>query len=167
MSRLCQLLDLRRLPDPGGKETLAVLLARLQRSEEPQTLRRTASPLREWASHPAHAELASAFAAWITYVILPDMGIMDVPVSENLEEVLEIMEQEPRTWADRMREEGRRSGMMAMLLQTARLRFGGGFAERLASLLEGIYDTDRLRDIGEWVVVCESGEALLARLRGA
>ena len=92
VSRLCQLLDLRRSPDPGGKENLAVLLARLQRCEDPQTLRRTASPLREWASHPAHAERASAFAAWITYVILPDMGIMDVPVSENLEEGLEMLE---------------------------------------------------------------------------
>ncbi len=31
VSRLCQLLDLRRLPDPGGKENLAVLLARIRK----------------------------------------------------------------------------------------------------------------------------------------
>ena len=54
--------------------------------------------------------------------------------------------------------------MVAMLLRQARLRFGGGLAERLASLLKESIDTDRLMDIGKWVVVCESGEGLLARI---
>ena len=31
VSRLCQLLDLRTLPDPAGKENLAVLLARIRK----------------------------------------------------------------------------------------------------------------------------------------
>ncbi len=169
LSRVCQLLDLRRLPDPGGNENLAVLLARVQRCDDPEALRQAAAPLQTWAADPAHAELACAFAAWITHVILPDMGIMDVRVSDNLTEVLEMLEHEPRTWADRMRDEGRaegrRSGLVAMLLRQTRMRFGGGMAEKLERLLEGITEIDRLEDICEWVVVCESGEALLARLR--
>ena len=84
-------------------------------------------------------------------------------------DVLEMLEHEPRTWADRMRDEGRaegrRSGLVAMLLRQTRMRFGGGMAEKLERLLEGITEIDRLEDICEWVVVCESGEALLARLR--
>ncbi len=167
LSRVCQLLDLWRLPDPGGNENLAVLLARVQRCEDPKALRQAAAPLQTWAADPAHAELASAFATWITHVILPDMRILDVPVSDNLTEVLEMLEQEPRTWADRMRDEGHRSGLVALLPRLARKRFGRGLAERLEGLIEGITDTDLLEDIGEWIVVCESGEALLARLREA
>ena len=85
-----------------------------------------------------------------------------------------MLEQEPRTWADRMRDEGRAEGraevqrsMVAMLLLQARMRFGDGLAERLANLLEGITDTDRLQEIGKWLLACESGEALLARLHRA
>ena len=171
LSRVCRLLDLRRLPDPGGKENLVVLLSRLQRCEDPEALRRAAAPLQSWAADPSHAELASAFAAWVTHVILPDLGIADVRVSDNLTEVLEMLEQEPRTWADRMRDEGRaeghRTGLVAMLLRLARRRFGGGLAEQLEGPLQEITDTDRLEDIGERIVVCDSGEALLAELRKA
>ncbi|MDE0105628.1 MAG: hypothetical protein OXN89_24890 [Bryobacterales bacterium] len=168
--RCCHLLDLRRLPAPGGEQNLAVLLARLQRCEDPEALRRAAAPLQSWASDAEHAELASAFAAWITHVVLPDLGVVNVRVSDNLTEVLEMLEQEPRTWADRIRAEERaemQRSMVAMLLEMAKLRFGGGAAERLAKLLDGITDTDRLKDIGKWLVTCESGEALLARLRRA
>jgi len=170
LSRVCHLLDLRRLPDPGGEKNLVVLLARLQRCEDPEALRGAIAPLAAWAADAAHAELASAFAAWITHVVLPDFGVVNVRVSDNLTEVLEMLEQEPRTWADRMRDEGRaevQRSMVAMLLRQARLRFGGGLATRLANRLEGITDTERLQDIGEWLLVCESGEALLARLRRA
>jgi len=167
LSRVCRLLVLRRLPGPGGEENLAVLLARLQRCEDPEALRGAAAPLQAWAADAAHAELASAFAAWITHVVLPDLGIVDAPVSDNLTEVLEMPEQEPRTWADRMRDEGHRTRLVALLLRLARRRFGGGLAERLEGLLQGITDNDRLEDVGEWIVVCESGEALLAELRKA
>ena len=167
LTHVCQLLNLRRLPDPGGNENLAVLLARMQRCEDPQARRRAAAPLGAWAADAAHAELASAFAAWITQVILPDLGIMDIRASDNLTEVLEMLEQEPRRWADRMRDEGHRSGLVALLPRLARKRFGRGLAERLEGLIEGITDTDLLEDIGEWIIVCESGEALLARLRKA
>ncbi|MDE0102254.1 MAG: Rpn family recombination-promoting nuclease/putative transposase [Bryobacterales bacterium] len=167
LSRVCRLLVLRRLPDPAGEENLAVLLARLQRCEDPEALRGAAAPLQAWAADAAHAELASAFAAWITHVVLPDLGIVDVPVSDNLTEVLEMLEQEPRTWADRMRDEGHRTRLVALLLRLARRRFGGGLAERLEGPLQEITDNDRLEDIGEWIVVCESGEALLAELRKA
>ncbi|MDE0101431.1 MAG: hypothetical protein OXN89_03545 [Bryobacterales bacterium] len=99
-------------------------------------------------------------------------------MSDNLTEVLEMLEQEPRTWADRIRAEERaevraemraemQRSLVAMLLRQARLRFGGGLAMRLANRLEGITDTERLQDIGEWLLVCESGDALLARLRRA
>ena len=87
-----------------------------------------------------------------------------------------MLQSEPRTWADRMRDEGRLQGReeeheaslereRRLLLRMARVRFGGAPLDRLADLLEGITDTDLLEEIGEWLLICDSGDALLSRVR--
>ena len=145
----CPVLDLRRWEAAEGEENLAMLLARLQRCEDPEALCRAAEPLRSWVGDAEHTELGSAFATWITYVRLPEIGATGAPLSDNLEEVLEMLETQPPTWGDRMREEGRlmgheqgreegrqegraeerREGLRRerkLLLRLARLRYGGG-----------------------------------------
>ena len=116
-----------------------------------------------------YAELASAFATWVTYVRLPEIGVTGAPPTDKLEEMLET---QPPTWGDRMREEGRaeerREGLRRerrLLLRLARLRYGGGQVGSLSAMLDRITDTDLLEEIGEWLLVCDSGEAFLARLR--
>ena len=42
-------------------------------------------------------------------------------------------------------------------------RFGADTAESLSSLLAGIADPERLAEVGEWLVRCETAEAFLAR----
>ena len=188
----CPVLDLRRWEAAEGEENLAVLLAGLQRCEDPEELGRAAEPLRRWVGDADHAELASAFAAWITYVRLPEMGVTGAPRGNRLEEVMEMLETQPPTWGDRMREEGRvmgheqgrevgreegrqegraqerREGLRRerkLLLRLARLRYGGGQVGALSAMLDRITDTDLLEEIGEWLLDCDSGEALMARLR--
>ena len=169
----CPVLDLRRCNDPGGEQNLAVLLGRLQRCESPEALLAAAQSVKEWArSQEGNAGLAGAFAAWISRVLVPDLGVLDAARSDKLEEVLEMLETESMTWADRMRAEGRREGRREalagerkLLLRQARIRFGEALAGSLAALLEGIADANRLEEIGEWLLVCDSGDALLARLR--
>ena len=192
----CPVLDLRRWEAAEGEENLAVLLAGLQRCEDPEELRRAAEPLRRCVGDADHAELASAFAAWITYVRLPEMGVTGAPRGNRLEEVMEMLETQPPTWGDRMREEGRvmgheqgrevgraegraegrqegraqerREGLRRerkLLLRLARLRYGGGQVGALSAMLDRITDTDLLEEIGEWLLDCDSGEALMARLR--
>ena len=178
----CPVLELRRFPDPGGEGNVVLLLMRLQRCEDPETLRAAAEPLRAWAGDAARAGLASAFAAWITHVRLPELGVEDALRSDTLEEVLEMLETEPRTWADRIRDEGREEGRdegreegreqglereRKLLLRQARVRFGDTLERSMATLLEAVTDADRLEEIGEWLLVCDSGEAFLARLRQA
>ena len=157
----CPILDLRRCPDPGGDENLAVLLVRLQRCESPDELRAAAQPLTKWLGSTEHAWLAGAFAAWISKVLIPGLGVTDATQSDNLKEVLDMLEAESMTWADRMRAKGERK----LILRLARIRFGEQLADRLTGLLDGVADTDRLEEIGEWLLVCDSGDALLARLR--
>ena len=168
----CPVLDLRRWEAAEGEENLAVLLAGLQRCEDPEELRRAAEPLRSWVGDAEHAELGRAFASWITRVRLPEMGVTGAPPSDKLEEVLEMLETQPPTWGDRMREEGReeerREGLRRerkLLLRLARLRYGVGEVGPLSVMLDRITDTDLLEEIGEWLLVCDSGEALLARIR--
>ena len=128
-----------------------------------------AQPVKDWAgSEEGNAGLAGAFAAWISRVLVPDLGVLDATRSDKLEEVLEMLETESVTWADRMRAEGRQealAGERRLLLRQARIRFGEALAGSLAALLEGIADANRLEEIGKWLLVCDSGDALLARLR--
>ncbi len=163
----CPVLDLRRWADPGGDANLAVLLGRMQRCESPEALLEVAEPLRKWSQSEGHAGLAGAFAAWISQVRIPELGVTGTVKSDNLEEVLDMLETESETWADRMRAEGRREaleGERKLLLRQARVRFGDALAGSLAAPLDRIADADRLEQIGEWLMVCDSGDALLARL---
>ena len=156
----CPLLELRRCPDPGGEENLAVLLGRLQRCDSPAALRAAAEPLERWPNSESQGALGRAFAVGISEVLIPDLGVPDAAKSYDLERVLDMLETESLTWADRMRAEGERK----LLLRQARIRFGEALARSLAARLEGIADADRLEEIGEWLLVCDSGDALLARL---
>jgi len=164
----CPLLELWRCPDPGGEENLAVLLGRLQRCDSPAALRAAAEPLKKWPKTESQGALGRAFAAWVSEVLIPDLGVPDAAKSYDLKEVLDMLETESLTWADRVRaegrDEGRREGERKLLLRQARIRFGEALARSLAVRLEGIADVDRLEEIGEWLLVCESGDALLSRL---
>ena len=105
-------------------------------------------------------------------MLVPDLGVPDTSKSYDLKEVLDMLESESLTWADRMRaegrdegrDEGRREGERKLLVRQARIRFGEALARSLAARLEGIADVDRLEEVGEWLLACDSGEALLSRL---
>ena len=54
-----------------------------------------------------------------------------------------------------------------LLVRQVERKFGTEVAEPVARLLAGIGDPDRLQDVGEWIVDCDAGNELLARLKGA
>ena len=53
----------------------------------------------------------------------------------------------------------------ALLCRQAAARFGTDTAERLSGVLAGIADPERLAEVGEWLVRCETGEEFLVRPR--
>ena len=64
------------------------------------------------------------------------------------------------------RAEGRAEGLAeqrTLLCRRAARRFGAETAKRLAALIAAVDDPDHLADIGEWIVTCASGSALLDR----
>ena len=71
-------------------------------------------------------------------------------------------------WTTKWREEGRIvgrvEGQAAVMRRQAARKFGRETADRLAEQLEGIPDPERLGEVGEWILECEVGEELLARV---
>ena len=55
----------------------------------------------------------------------------------------------------------------ALLCRMTVSRFGVATAERLAELLAPITDAERLADIGDWLVQCDTGANFLARVGAA
>ena len=54
-----------------------------------------------------------------------------------------------------------------LLRRQAASRFGADTAERLEAVLAGVADPERLAETGEWLVRCETGDELLARITPA
>ena len=69
------------------------------------------------------------------------------------------------------REEGREQGLehgisqgqRALLRRQAARKFDAEAAERLSELLNGLSNPERLAEIGEWIIECETGTELLER----
>ena len=63
-------------------------------------------------------------------------------------------------------EQGLERGLAAereLLCRQAARKFSAGAGERLAGVLAQIDDTGRLAQVGEWIIDCTTGEALMAR----
>ena len=62
--------------------------------------------------------------------------------------------------------EGEAQGRVALLRRQAQWRFGADVAGQVTALLAEVADVSRLDEAGEWLLECDTGETLLARLRG-
>ena len=98
-----------------------------------------------------------------------------VPPVRTLEEmrmsVVERAAEWPKQWLREGREqglaEGREQGVdqqRALLCRQASARFGDDAAARLTDVLAPISDQDRLAEIGDWLVRCDTGAEFLARV---
>ena len=61
--------------------------------------------------------------------------------------------------------EGVAQGRVALLRQLAALRFGAAVAGQVSAILADVTDVARLDEAGKWLLECDTGEALLRRLR--
>ena len=61
--------------------------------------------------------------------------------------------------------EGVAQGRVALLRRQAEWRFGADVAGQVATLLADVTNIARLDEAGRWLLECDTGDALLARLR--
>ena len=81
----------------------------------------------------------------------------------------------PKQWVQEGREQGLREGIergieqglaheRALLRRMAASRFGADTAEHLSGVLAGIADPERLAEVGEWLVRCDTGDEFFAHV---
>ena len=179
------LLDLRRMTadDLPGRNLLRAV-AELEQSRSNADLLRVWEALRLWMRDPRAGELQRAFVDWIRQMAerLAPAGAA-VPPLRTWEEVrmtlVERVAEWPKQWLREGREqglaEGREQGIeqgieqgvdqqRALLCRMTAARFGAETAARLGGVLARTTDPERLAEIGDWLVRCDTGAEFLARL---
>ena len=169
----------RRIDTGGGTEhgwpddNLVAVTARMQHSATAhELLARLLAETRRLPG-PVWQAFRQALHAWAKALWIDKMGAEAAfPSFEELEQE----EQEMATalqarWAQYdadLRAEGRELGRAdernRLLRRQAALKFGRGTAERLADRLADLTTLDDLDRVGDWIIECESGDELLARL---
>ena len=63
------------------------------------------------------------------------------------------------------RAEGLAEGKIGLLVSMARQRFGEAVASTMAALLGSVRTESVLEEVGAWLLTCETGDALIAKLQ--
>ncbi len=118
-------------------------------------------------------ELTAAFSEWATQVLLPRRFRSSVsgplPRLEEVRAMLaETVQEWTAEWVEQGREEGRgqgiEQGQRALLCRQAARKFDAAAAQRLAAALEHVADPDRLEQVGDWIIECDTAADLFGRL---
>ena len=161
-------LDERHVRDDDVPErNLMAAVVGLEQSRSPEDLKRVVDALQERPWAPGERDLERVFAEWIWRLarrLMPDATTLPTVVTlENLKMTLEERVSEwPRQWRQEGIEEGLRQ-QRALLHRQAAARFGDHAAGRLAPVLAGIADPNRIAEIGDWLVRCDTAAEFLAR----
>ena len=109
-------------------------------------------------------ELTAAFSEWAAQVLLPRRfrGSVTGPLP-RLEEVRAMLAETVQEWTAEWVEQGREQGQRELLCRQAARKFDAAAAERLAAKLAGVEDADRLAQVGDWIIECETPDDLFAR----
>ena len=99
----------------------------------------------------------------------------------NMAELVNALEERTITWPEKWRAnyiaeghaegrteglaEGRAEGRVGLLVSMARQRFGEAVASTMSDLLKSVRTESALDGVGSWLLTCETGEALIARIR--
>ena len=175
------LLDERRVEeDDLPSRNLMKAVVGLEQSRSTADLVRVVGALQDWLQDPRDDKLRRAFAEWVRRLArrLAPAGEEELPPARTLEEVRMNLEERVAQWPKEWLEEGRELGLKqgleqgleherALLCRMAGSRFGADTSERLSAVLVGVADQDRLADIGNWLVRCDTGQEFLARVATA
>ena len=67
-------------------------------------------------------------------------------------------------WTTKWIAQGRTEGQIAVMRRQVARMFGPETADRLTERLAEISDPERLGEVGEWILECNRGDELLARV---
>ena len=167
--------------DLPGRNLVSALIAletNRQRERTPELLAELFERLRE----SGDPELRRVFQQWVDQVPawrVPWDAALEPQEKQEVRTMLAETAQrwraEDREWGRKEgrkegRNEGRKEGIAeerSLVCRMAARKFAADTAPRLSALLEDVADPERLAQVGEWIIECETGEDLLARVRDA
>ena len=149
----------------------------LEQSRSLSDVVRVAELLAAWLPEP---QVRRAFADWMRQIVerLVPSGVEPPPI-RKLEDVSMTLVERAAEWSKEWLKEGLEQGLeqgreqgieqgleheRTLLCRMAASRYGAGTAERLAEVLAGVVDAERLTEVGDWLVQCDTGAEFLARL---
>ncbi len=152
----------------------------LEQSRSLSDVARVAEELAAWLPD---LQVRRAFADWMRQIVerLVPSGA-ELPPIRKLEDVSMTLVERAAEWSKEWQKEGIEQGLeqgleqgreqgleheRALLCRMTAARFGVATAERLAELLAPITDTERLAEVGDWLVQCDTGADFLARVGAA
>ena len=167
------LLDLQRIgeQDPQSRD-LVTSLGIVERDPTPENLQRILGGLIRRFRGPEFAEFHQALRSWVAgaaeawQISEADLaGMMSFKEDEEMyERAKELRDQVHRDGVRQGLEQGRRERALVVRRFAAR-KFGAEAAERLTRILEDRADADRLDEVVDAIIDCDSGAELFARVR--
>ena len=167
------LLDLQRIgeQDPQSRD-LVTSLGIVERDPTPENLQRVMRSLTRRFGEPEFAEFHQALRSWVAgaakawQISEADLArMMSFTEDEEMyERAKELRDQVHRDGVRQGLEEGR-IRERALLQRLATRKFGAETAERLTRILEDRADADRIDEVVDAIIDCDSGAELFARVR--
>ena len=140
---------------PSGIALLRGLREVFGRFREPED-RGFRKALYEWARHSPLTHGGET---------LPPLRVLEGGDMATLHEA-RAREWEAR-WFERGHMQGQAEGRRALMHRMAARKFDAETAGRLSVVLDGLADAERLAEVGEWIIECETGAELLDRAERA
>ena len=177
------LIDIRALDREALPEgNAAAVLSFIEQVAAPTDVEEALVRLFETLPDVEDRSLAEVLLGWLR-ALATRTGAMETEFDEMMQRTSTgrlrgTPEERLRAWFEGARAEGKAEGKAegrtegealflarerALLRRQATLRFGAGTGDQLMALLAEVADHDRLAEVGEWIVQCEDGTALLAR----
>ena len=174
------MLDLQRIGERDPPSTdLVTSLGRMEREPSPENLRRVMRGLTARFRGPGFDELRRALFAWVAGAAeawqIPEEELARIRTATEdetmFERVKEMRDQVHRDGIAKGLEQGLERGLergraegRALVGRLATRKFGARTARRLSRVLEDISDPERLADVADAIIDCDSDAELFARI---
>ena len=158
-------------------KNLVAAIFRLENSTSREDIIDVISNLIEWLATPEQSRLRRSFTIWIKRVLLPADGLeQSIPHINDLAEIRTMLAQRVSEWTSEWKQQGWIEGMekgmekgmeseKTLLIRLIQRRFGQATSTTAQTILKSIATTDTLEQIGDWIIDCNDGEALLNKLK--
>ena len=161
---------------------LVTSLGKMERKPSPENLRRVMRGLTGRFPGPGFAELREALFSWVAGAAeawqIPEEEVVRMRKSMEdetmYERVKEMREQAHSAGVEvglergleQGLEQGRRAEGRALVERLTTRKFGAETAAQLSRMLEDIADPERLAEVADAIIDCDSDAELFARVRG-